>query len=293
MLGRVGDVDLADVPQMEPVRLELLEAAKIHLDNLLEQKSKDPETLLLESRTRARLGDVLEMMGQYVGAEQNYRDAIDALVILEGRLPEDDRPLQALARAQHGLGVLLRKLNRFREAESWLCDAVRIREQLTAASPNDRALLQSLSDSRYHLGALLARLASPDARERKLYNQAIKDQEALLALDPGAPENRLKLARYLNNLAILEARTDPAKAEQTLRRVLDQFAGLDFVKASLPGARWQAARASNNLATLLADKGRVQEAEKLLKQARDALDRLSAEFPRIPPVSTRAGVDLQ
>ena len=187
MLSRVGDVDLADIPQMEPVRLELLETAKLQFHKLLEQQSNDPEVLLLEGRTRARLGDVLEMMGQYAEAEQNYRDAIDSLQALERRLPGDDRPLRARARADHGLGVLLRKLNRFREAESWLREAVRLREQLAARSPDDRELAQALSDSRYHLGALLARLASPDAEDRQLYDQAIKDQEALLQPRPGRP----------------------------------------------------------------------------------------------------------
>ena len=119
-------------------------------------------------------------------------------------------------------------------------------------------------DSRYHLGALLARLVSPAAEDKRLYDQAIKDQEALLALDPGDPENRLKLARYLNNLAILEARRDPAKAEREFHKALDLLAGLDPTRASLPGPRWQAARASNNLATSCSGKGRDGEAEKIL-----------------------------
>jgi eukaryotic-like serine/threonine-protein kinase len=281
MLGRVGDVDLADIPQMEPVRLELLETAKLQFHKLLEQRSNDPEVLLLEDRTRARLGDVLEMMGQYEDAEKNYREAIDSLQALERRLPDDDRPLRARARAEHGLGVLLRKLNRFREAESWLREAVRLRQQLVDKSPDDREAGQALSDSRYYLGALLARLASPNAEDRKLYDQAIKDQEDRLNLDPANAQNHIRLARYLNNLAILESRSDPAKAEQALRRVLDLIAGLDPVRAALPGARWQAARASNNLATLLGSKRRNEEAEPILKRARDTLDRLAAEFPQI------------
>jgi serine/threonine-protein kinase len=281
MLGRVGDVDLADIPQMEPVRLELLQTAKLQFDKLLEQRSKDPEILLLEGRTRARLGDVLEMMGQYAEAERNYLDAIESLRALEPRLKGDDRPRRELARAHHGLGVLLRKLNRFREAESALREAVRLREQLAARSPDDRILGRSLSESRYYLGALLTRLANPHPEDEQLYRQAIKDQEALLAISPDEPENRLKLARYLNNLAMLEARTEPAKAEREFRRVLDLLAVLDRSKSDLPGARWQAARASNNLATLLAGQGRGEKSREILKQAHDVLDRLTAEFPRI------------
>jgi tetratricopeptide (TPR) repeat protein len=128
---------------------------------------------------------------------------------------------------------------------------------------------------------LLARLASPNAEDRKLYEQAIKDQEDLLNLDQAEPENRIKLARYLNNLAMLEAKSNTAKAERSFRKARNLLAGLDAARASLPDARWQEARASNNLATILARKGHNDEAGTILKRARDTLDRLTLEFPRI------------
>ena len=50
----------------------------------------------------------------------------------------------------------------------------------------------------------------------------------------------------------------------------------------MPGARWQFARASNNLGTLLANTGQASKsAEAFLIRARDELDRLFAEFPGI------------
>lgn len=278
MLSRVGDVDLADVPQMEPVRLELLKTAELQFQKLLDQRSDDPELLLLEGRTRARLGDVLEMTGQFADAERKYREAIASLRDLERKLPGDDRPLLARARAEHGLGVLLRKLNRFPEAENELRDAVKLRESLVAKSPDDPALRRAQSDSRYHLGALLARLAYFKAEDRSLYDQAIKDQESLVSAAPNDPENRIKLARYLNNLAILEARSDRSKAEQSLRKALDLLTSLEPARAALPDARWQEARALNNLATL---KVRKEEIKHVLIRARDILDRLTVEFPRI------------
>ena len=156
-----------------------------------------------------------------------------------------------------------------------------LREQLAARSPNDRELARSLSDSRYHLGALLARLVSPAAEDKQLYDQAIKDQEALLALDPADPENRLKLARYLNNLAILESRRDPEKAERDFHRVLDLLSGLDPTRASCRarGGKRPAPRTTWRLSSRA--RAATEEAEKILKQARDALERLTAEFPRI------------
>jgi serine/threonine-protein kinase len=282
MLSRVGERDLANVPQMEPVRLELLETARLHFQQLLEQQSRDPEILLLEGRTKARLGGVLEMMGQYGEAERTYRDAIESLNRLAERSPAGNRLHRELARAEHGLGILLRKLNRYREAEAALRQAVRVREELVAKFPADHDLTKALADSRYHLGALLARLTSPRSEDKVLYTQAIKDQEAELSLDPKEPENLVKLAQYLNNLANLETRTDSAGAERDYRKILDLLAGLNPIQRFLPGARWQGARASNNLATILMEnKKRDKDAESLWNQARADLEHLSAEFPRI------------
>ncbi|HKM52042.1 MAG TPA: protein kinase [Isosphaeraceae bacterium] len=282
MLSRVGDVDLADIPQMEGVRLELLATARLQFQNLLQQQSQDPEVLLLEGRTRARLGDVLEMLGLYAEAEQNDRAAIHSLKILKDRSPGDDRPLRAQARASHGLGVLLYKMNRFKAAETALREALHLREQLAARFPDDPASTRALADSRYYLGALLVRLADPRPQDKALYHQAVKDQEALLAVKPDLPENRVKLSQYLNNLAILEARTDPTRAELEYRKILDLLAGLDRTRGALPGARWQVARASNNLGSLLANTGQASKsAEAFLIRARDELDRLFAEFPGI------------
>jgi len=282
MLSRVGDVDLADIPQMEGVRLELLETARLQFQNLLQQHSQDPEILLLAARTRARLGDVQEMLGLYAEAERNDRAAIDSLQTLKDRLPGDDRPLRAQARAIHGLGVLLYKMNRFKEAETALREGLHLREQLAARFPDDPTAARALADSRYYLGALLMRLADPRPEDKALYHQAVEDQEALLASKPDLPENRVKLSQYRNNLAILEARTDPTRAELEFRKILDLLASLDRTRGALPGARWQVARASNNLGNLLASTGQASKsAEAFLIRARDELDRLFAEFPGI------------
>ena len=82
-------------------------------------------------------------------------------------------------------------------------------------------------------------MANPRPEDKALYHQAVKDQEALLAGKPDLPENRVKLSQYLNNLANLEARTDPARAEREYRKILDLLAGLDRtrVPCRAPGGK--------------------------------------------------------
>ncbi len=95
---------------------------------------------------------------------------------------------------------------------------------------------KALADSRSQLGALLARLASR-LEDEVLYNQAIKDQEAELLIDPTQPGNCIKLAQYRNNLAMLEARTNPARTERQYREILNLLADLSPAQKDLPGAR--------------------------------------------------------
>ena len=100
-------------------------------------------------------------------------------------------------------------------------------------------------------------------------------------MKPDLPENRVKLSQYLNNLANLEARTDPARAEGEYRKILDLLTGLDHTRAALPGARWQLARASNNLGNLMAKRrtGMQETPRRFLirgsRRARSALRRVS------------------
>ena len=135
----------------KPVRLELLETAQLQFDNLLEQQSQDPEILLLEARTRARLGDVLEMIGQYAEAERNDQAAIDSLRILKGRSPG-----RRLARCgptrgpSHGLGVLLCKMNRFKRGRDARCARPSsFASSLPRKFPDDPAATRDLADTRY------------------------------------------------------------------------------------------------------------------------------------------------
>ena len=280
MLGEVAEVDLADIPQMEPVRRRLLETAETRFAELLDQRSGDPEVALLAGRTQARLGDVLALIGRPSKAEASYRRAINGLVGLVPRLPGDDRVDFELAHAQQGLGALLRRTNRLREAEPHLRDAI---DRLSKLDPADREVRKRLADARYQLGALLARQTRRSPQQEEAYQQAIADQEALLVEGGHDPESVEKLARYRNNLAILEARSRPDLAERRLLDILSSIDKLDRPSRGLPGPRWQQGRAWNNLAALLMQQAaRAGEADPKLESSRSILETLTAEFPRIP-----------
>ncbi len=274
MLTKVAEVDLADVPQMAGVRRDLLARALGFYLGFLAERGDDRSLRRETGRAHARLGDIRELLGKYTPAEADYRRALD---LLDGASDLESR--RARARAEAGLGVLLKKSNRFAESEAMLRAAVAGLEPLAADDPDDA---RALSAARYQLGTLLARLRDRSGEDEMAYRQAIQDQEALAATPSSAPEAKRDLARYLNNLGILLAGSDPAAAEATFRRALAIQDEIQARSATNAGFRWQRARTWNNLANLLFRGRRPDQAAPFYELARKGFESLVFDFPDVP-----------
>jgi serine/threonine-protein kinase len=276
MLTEVGAVELADVPQLEPVRERLLARAQHFYLDFLEQAQSDGAVRAEAGRGYSRLGDVAELLGDYATAENGYRQAIALL---------GDEPANRAerARAEHGLGILLKKASRFREAEAALRDALGLREQLVAAAPGDAELKQALGQTRYQLGAVAAKLKGRRGEEESAYRAAIQVQERLVADSRGHPARRRELARYQNNLGILLHDTGRlGDAEHAFGEALAIDSELAQLPHATPGDRWQWAQVSNNLGNLLRETSRPDGAEAAFTKARDLEEELVSAFPRVP-----------
>ncbi len=73
LLGEVADVDLADIPQMEPVRQKLLEKARAGYEQFLVDQGDDPQVRWGAVRAQVRLGDIQALQGDVPRAEESYR----------------------------------------------------------------------------------------------------------------------------------------------------------------------------------------------------------------------------
>jgi serine/threonine protein kinase/tetratricopeptide (TPR) repeat protein len=280
LLGEVADVDLADIPQMEPVRQRLLEKARAGFQKFLVQKGDDPLVRWGADRSIVRLGDILALLGDGTKAESSYRQAIAELTDLSKQEPANADYRRDLARADQGLGVLLKDANRYQQAEAALREAIRLREELSQ-DPNSSAEDQeALADSRYQLGALLARRGAGRPQEAA-YSAAIAGQQLLVQELGNRPEYLTRLARFRNNLGmLLDASGRSSDAEAMFRDTLKLLEPLIQGPAALPGARWQFARIANNLGALLYNQKQA-EAGELFRRSRDMLAKLVAEFPSI------------
>ncbi len=285
LLAEVADVDLADIPQMEPVRQRLLEKAQAGYQQFLVQKEDDPLIRWGAGRSLVRLGDIQALMGDLPKAETSYRRAVTELEDLAKLDPANTDFRRDLARAVHGMGVLLKDANRFQQGEDLLRRAIRLREEITQLPDPTAEDHQALADSRYQLGALLARRGSNRAEDLAAYQTAIEVQQGLLKQFGDRPEYRTRLARYRNNLGILQkASGHSSDAETTFRATLDLLAPSLEGPESLPATRWQYARASNNLGALLPQK-RSEEAANYLHTSEKLLRTLATEYAAIAQYS--------
>ena len=277
LLDEVGAVDLADVPQLEPVRKKLLLQAKSFYDDFLDKRGDDPKIRLIAGRGFSRLGAIHELLDEHAAAEKAYRRAIALLD--EANAPADQR--RELGRTMNQLGGLLKKLGQHAQAEDAVRKGLEVRKRLAKDAADDPAHLQDLATSYHDLGTVLARVAKERAAARSAYQEALDIQEKLTAASP-RPEYQRDRARTLNNLGLLLQYTDPTIARKTLAQAVALNQQLVAKHPTVPAYRRDLARTCNNLAGILGGPGARDDAEKMYDQALALLTQLSHDFPTVP-----------
>ncbi|MGO9466857.1 MAG: protein kinase domain-containing protein, partial [Isosphaeraceae bacterium] len=282
LLGEVAEVDLADIPQMEPVRQRLLEKARDRYQQFMVEERDDPLVRWGAVRAQVRLGDIEALQGDAPRAEASYRAAGQELENLAKQDVSTVGIRRDLARDLHGLGVLLKDANRFQEGEAKLREAIRLREdilRLPDVTADDKS---ALADSRYQFAALLARRGGDDMEAYRSYLMAVALQQSLVKDFGDRPDYQTKLVRYRNNLAVLlRTMGSVSQAEAMLRATLELVRHAVEGPDPLPGPRWQFARVSTSLGSLLLN-GRTDEAATHLGRAQGLLRKLAREFPLVP-----------
>jgi serine/threonine protein kinase len=282
LLGEVADVDLAEIPQMEPVRVRLLQKAERDFAQFLVQEGGDPRVRWGAARAQVRLADIQALLGDAVKAEKAYREAARELDdLIKGDASNVDFQRDK-ARADHGLGVLLKDASRFKEGEVLLRAAIGLRQPIARKADATGLDQQALADSQYQLGALLARQGTTKPGDMTAYQDAINVQEELIRQRGETRETRAQLARYRNNLGMLQNASGQSRdAEATFQGILEMLDPLIQGPDPLPAARWQFARAANNFANVLLEKKQREQAAVALLRAQGLLRKLKSEFSEV------------
>lgn len=280
MLTRVGGEGLAGVPEMEPVRRELLNDAVAFLGGLRAERAEmtRPEVRRQLAVAHRHLGHLHELLVEFDQAEAEYRQAIFEQSQLHAQRPgrSDDRV--ELAQSRRDLvGVLLGWQHRHAEAEAEFLGARALWEPLSRNDPGARQMAAFCA-------VQLARLCQFTGRFAEAERYA-SDASALLdrlsESDSVDPAVRAEALVQLANVELYLNKVDDA--ERLYRRGL-ALAPSDTSGRPGPAGSFDAIRASchEGLGSVLVIQKRSADASPLLAQAIEIRERLAARAPKAP-----------
>jgi eukaryotic-like serine/threonine-protein kinase len=273
MLTRVSEERLQDMPQMEPVRRDLLQDALKFYQRFLERRSDDPAIRRETALAYRRMASLHYQLGDYPRSEDAYRKAFAMFDRLE-----DESPLEITIRREFagyyiGFSWVLRNQGKLEEGEKILRRAVRVAEELVQEFPGVPAHHESLADARNRLAYAIAD-AKPDEAEAILRGN--------LALTDGETSFQLQAQTWRDLGLALAKRRRYSQAEDAYRH------GVSFFEKALARApsslvvRGGLADALSQLAKTLDAGGRPHEAEEIYRRAIPISDDLAADFPAGP-----------
>jgi serine/threonine protein kinase len=146
MLVRVGDQSLRFVPQMEGLRLELLDEALAFHRGFLATEGERPELVLATARTLQLAGEARHQMGRYDEAEALHAESVAVLERLLEEHPGHAAATAELALSLRKVAVQHRERGERDEARALNDQAIALQQDATPPAPDlasvaDRAAL--------------------------------------------------------------------------------------------------------------------------------------------------------
>jgi serine/threonine protein kinase/tetratricopeptide (TPR) repeat protein len=281
MLTEVAQVDLAHIPQMEPVRRALLEKALKFYEGFLEEHSTDPAVRHETGNAYRVTGTIYNLLGRHRDAEQACQAAIALLQPLAAEFPAEANYRADLGWAYHGLGTALQHLGRPNEAGKRWRRCVELWEALATEYP------AAVWYRRWQLQVQLEllgpwQIAARHPEAEVALQQALPLLEAQAKDDPAGAWRRQLAGAYQDLGHVLSGKGQGKEAERYFRGALaisEQLAA-EFPKH--PNMQYTLARAQQLLGYQLQLNGQPREAEQLYRRSIALRTRQVADFPSTP-----------
>ena len=271
----------ADVPQFQAFRRDTLAAAERFYTALLAQPETGESSRRNHALAQARLGQINRMRERPGEAIRAYQEAITGLRDLAERFPEKQEYPAALADAFTALADLFRlQTNRAMDAEHAYGNAFELRQRLARDSPGNAQHLEQFANIYYHRGLLRAQKPGGSPEANADFLESIRLLEPLAAASDRSAQD---LAHVYGSLGRLLAQ-DPEGSSEA-RVFWEKAIGIDerlvIKDPANREARLELARLCNNLASLLAEKGDVDEADRRSRMALGLIDSLIRATPSL------------
>ena len=226
-LARVGDRRLADVPEMDEVRRELLEDALGFCEQFLEQSpTPDRNVRFQAGSTHGRLAKILQTMSRNEPAEHNYRGAIAILERLTDEFPADRAYRFQLAKQYYNMAILCRAAKSGSGMEPLLIHALDLQERLVEEDPRSWDYRRDLATTSKALASFRRGQGRGDETDA-LLRRSIRIREDLCQEQPANAVAQADLSNAQASMGHLLFETHRvAEAEPWFRQARDRLEAL-------------------------------------------------------------------
>jgi serine/threonine protein kinase len=259
LLTRVSEERVANVPQMEPLRRDLLQDALKFYQKFLQRKSDDPVIRRETAQAYRRVAGIHRQLGHYDESTNSYQKALELLEELCRQSPGDPELRCQLVTLHLNASLPLIDEGKQDKAASHLRRAFQIAEDLAREYPARPAYGAQLAWTANQLVRYVPQ-TRPEEAERILRRS--------LDLERRAPDPDLRARTYAHLGKVLAGQRRYAQAEEAYRESL----------ALMPDNVWTL----RNLTDLLAADGRQGEAEELCRRVVALLSKPAADYPSGP-----------
>jgi eukaryotic-like serine/threonine-protein kinase len=273
----VSESKLFDVPGLEPLRKDLLEAALKFYQGFADERTNDPAVLADLASTWMRIAEINHTMDRNDAAVAAVDRAMRVIDRLRREFPNAKQQHRKLAGYWKGLRTredgtampadpqaAFRSIQRL--AETW--------RALAQENPEELAFQSDLASLYFHIGELLI----GDGHEAEGIEHFEKSKTTLEQLEhaaPRKPEYRADLARTMQRLA------SRLKSESFARKALSLCEQLVVELPRVPQSRADLAFSLNQVGNMAASRDPV-EAEKAFRRAIEVAEALVTESPATP-----------
>jgi tetratricopeptide (TPR) repeat protein len=281
MLTRVSEERLRDVPQMEPVRRDLLRDALKFYQKFLERRSSDPAIRRETALAYSNMAGLHLQLGDYSAAEAAYRRAFAMLDELSGQAPLEPAVRDKMVLGYLGFSKTLRDQGKLDEGQKALRRAVLVAEELLKEFPHSRLHQDRVIEARNRLAGALAAptlLHMPQPTELAEAEQIL---ERNLVMTEATTSFWDRAQTYQNLGMVRTKQRRLSEAEDAYRQAVELF---DQALATSPskGVRADLAGSLGQLARLVDANGRPEEAEQLYRRAMPMFDQFASDYPAGP-----------
>lgn len=230
----VSESKLLDVPGLQPLRKELLDAAQKYYQDFLQKRANDLGVRAEAASASFRVGWINHSLGRVVEATQPFQTATRIYEALSLANPDNREYRHQVATCYGALGLLFADLGRNDEAMQSHQKALVIREDLLKTSPADVRTQNDVSRTHRNIGNV-HRAAGKPAAALAEWKTAIAIGETLVK-SPLPQDNRPVDLTGRNNLSVM-VRSDLASVQLDRAEVLREGGNLSEAQNAWSKAR--------------------------------------------------------